>query len=106
MSYDCTIQSRSFSGRIAVFDGDGQLLTTIGGESSVASGDRGVHPGGFLMPGGVDADGQGGIWVVDTLNGMVHNFQYLTDAYLEKNPILPGQAFLPLFIKNKRKDVK
>ena len=34
-------------------------------------------------------------WVVDGLNKMTHQFQYLTEAYLEKFPVMPEQVFLP-----------
>ncbi len=78
--------------RFVIFDLEGRYLLTIGAKQSAAGG---VHPGGFLLPGGIDADAQDQIFVVDGLNRMVHQFQYLNDAYLKENPIEEGQAVVP-----------
>ncbi len=83
----------SLAHKMVVFDAEGNFLTTIGGQAPAIRG--GVSPGGFYLPQGLDVDENDAIWVVDTLNRMVHRFQYVTDGYLELNPILPGQAVLP-----------
>lgn len=70
--------------KMVVFSSQGELLLRIGGKS-VAK--KGIAPGGFYLPRGVDVDVSGGIWVADTLNRVVHNFQYLNPQYLNRNPI-------------------
>ncbi|WP_429885402.1 6-bladed beta-propeller [Geoalkalibacter halelectricus] len=75
--------------RFVIFDLEGRHLMTIGAKHSASGG---VAPGGFLLPGGIDADAAGGIYVVDGLNRMVHRFQYLNDAWLAAHPIRPGEA--------------
>ncbi len=78
--------------RFVIFDLEGRHLLTIGGKHSASGG---VAPGGFLLPGGIDADDQDGIYVVDGLNRMVHRFQYLNDAWLAAHPIKSGEAAVP-----------
>lgn len=78
--------------RFVIFDLQGRYLLTIGGKQSAVGG---VRPGGFLLPGGIDADGKDRIFIVDGLNRMVHQFQYLNDEYLKNNPIEQGQAVVP-----------
>jgi DNA-binding beta-propeller fold protein YncE len=70
--------------KFVVFDTEGRFLLNIGAQYRVKDG---VSPGGFYFPAGIDVDSQGGIWVVDMMNRMVHKFQYLSDEYLEKNPV-------------------
>lgn len=70
--------------KMVVFSVEGELLLRIGGKS-IAKGS--VAPGGFYLPRGVDVDENNTIWVVDSLNKMVHRFQYLTPEYLSKNPV-------------------
>ncbi len=79
--------------RFVIFDLMGVHLMTLGGRTST-DGKLGV-PGGFDMPKGIDADGSDGIWVVDSLNRMVHRYQFLNHDYLQKNPILPKQVHIP-----------
>ena len=71
--------------KVVVFNREGELLLRIGGKSVVK---KGISPGGFYLPRGIDADAAGGVWVVDSLNRMVHNFQFLTPQYLREHPIL------------------
>jgi DNA-binding beta-propeller fold protein YncE len=52
-----------------VFQGDGQLLMTIGG--------TGQRPGEFFLPTGVWTDARNRIYVADMFNGRVSIFQFL-----------------------------
>jgi sugar lactone lactonase YvrE len=79
--------------KVIVFDRDGTFLLTFGGKFVATDGK--FAPGGLYMPNGIAADDQDGIWVVDTLNRMVHHFQYLNENYLRDHPILPGE-FTPV----------
>lgn len=88
----------SMANRFIVFDLEGNYLLTLGGKFIVSEGQ--VAPGGFYLPGGVDVDADEGIWIVDAQNRIVHHFQYLTDDYLRKNPILEGQAVVPEMPEN------
>lgn len=83
----------SMAHRFVVFDLEGNFLLTIGGKFIVNEGQ--VAPGGFYLPGGIDVDHEDGIWVVDAQNRIIHRFQYLNAAYLERNPIVEGQAVKP-----------
>ncbi|ORJ62436.1 hypothetical protein B5V00_03890 [Geothermobacter hydrogeniphilus] len=83
----------SMANDFIVFDLQGRLLLTVGGH--YASNLSKVVPGGMNLPKAIAVDKQDGIWVVDGLNRMVHRFQYLTPAYLEKHPILPGERLVP-----------
>lgn len=87
----------SMAHRFVVFDLEGRYLLTVGDRSSAKGGN--VIPGGFYLPQGLDVDDKERIWVVDTLNRIIHHFQYLTEDYLKENPILPGQAVNP-FLSN------
>lgn len=80
----------SLADKVTVFDRDGTFLLTFGGRFVVSGGQ--VAPGGFNMPAGIAADENDGIWITDTLNGMVHQFQYLNEAYLRDHPIAPDQV--------------
>lgn len=70
--------------KIVIFDVDGTFLLNLGGYYKAK---KGVSPGGLYFPSGIDVDAKGGIWVVDTMNRMIHKFQYLSDEYLTLNPI-------------------
>ncbi len=83
----------AISHRFVIFDLLGTHLMTLGGRTST-QGKLGV-PGGFDMPKGVAADGSDGIWVVDSLNRMLHKYQFLNRDYLQKNPIRPEQVYIP-----------
>ena len=71
--------------RFVIFDLAGNYLLTIGGRSVVVAGN--VHPGGFDFPQGIATNRAGGIFVVDVLSRMVHNFKFLSDDYLKQRPI-------------------
>lgn len=79
--------------RLFIFDLEGNFMMSLGGLSPIGKG--GVRPGGLYLPQGVDVDDKDAIWVVDSLNRMFHQFQFLNPEYLSEHPILPGQAFLP-----------
>lgn len=79
--------------RIVIFSLQGDYLLSVGGRSRVT--DEGVSPGGFNLPEGIDVDANDTIWVVDSLNRMFHQFQYLNEAYLAVHPIRPDEVYLP-----------
>lgn len=79
----------ALANKIVIFDADGTYLLSFGGKF-VATGGK-FSPGGFYMPNGIAVDDREGIWVVDSLNRMIHHFQYLNEAYLRDHPILPGE---------------
>lgn len=80
--------------KFIVFDHEGRYLLSVGGKS-YALGKGAVSPGGFFLPRDIDIDDTGGIWIVDGLNGMVHNYQFLTKEYLAEHPIRPQDVYLP-----------
>jgi len=84
----------SLAHRVVVFSLEGDYLMTIGGKFVAEDGQ--MAPGGFYLPGDIDADARDGLWIVDVLNRMVHHFQYLDEDYLRQHPVLPGQAVLPV----------
>ena len=70
----------SLSHKFVVFNKEGDFLMTVGDRAYHL--DKGeVSPGGFYLPKDIHVDINGGVWVVDTLNKMVHKFQYLNDDY-------------------------
>lgn len=71
--------------KLIIFSLEGELLLRIGSKAPARGG---IAPGGFYMPRGLDVDKNGAVWVVDSLNKMVHNFQYLTPEYLREHPIV------------------
>lgn len=76
--------------KVVIFSHEGELLLRIGGRSVVR---KGVSPGGFYMPRGIDIDEEGGLWVVDSLNRGLHHFQFLNPKYLSEHPIDPAQIY-------------
>ncbi|PLX88211.1 MAG: hypothetical protein C0614_02650 [Desulfuromonas sp.] len=70
--------------KIVIFNREGDFLLRVGGKSMVTNG---VSPGGFYLPRGIDVDQNGTIWVVDSLNRMIHRFQFLTPEYLAEHPV-------------------
>ena len=78
--------------KLVIFSTEGDFLMRIGGKSVVKNG---ISPGGFYLPRGVDADSEGSIWVVDSLNRMVHHFQLLTAQYKSEHPISSGAVQTP-----------
>lgn len=85
--------SDSLAKRFVIFNTRGEFLLTVGGSQIFASGK--VNPGGFYLPKGIDVDSNETIWVVDALNVIVHQFQYLTPAYLGSHPVNPRDVYLP-----------
>lgn len=79
--------------RFVIFDLEGNFLLNIGSHSVVLDGE--VHPGGLALPKGIAADAEGRILVVDSLNHMLHHYQFLSGDYLKKHPIAEGEAFIP-----------
>lgn len=74
----------ALASKLVIFSREGEFLLRIGNKSVV---EENIFPGGFYMPRGVDVDGAGGLWVVDSLNQMVHQFQFLTTQYLSDHPL-------------------
>jgi len=91
--------SDSRAHRFVIFDLQGNYLMTIGGRSVVVAG--AVHPGGFDFPQGIAADQSGAIFVVDALSKLVHQFQFLSEAYLQKNPVGIKDIYVPSVKENK-----
>lgn len=79
--------------RFVIFDMKGEYLLSIGAQVKVTSGK--VHPGGLDLPKGIAADPDGRVYIVDSLNRLVHRYQYLSDAYLKQHPILKGETYIP-----------
>ena len=80
--------------KFVVFDTAGSYLLAVGGKFfALEKGE--VAPGGFFMPRDIDIDDDGGIWIVDGLNAMLHHYQYLTEEYLAEHPIRPESVYLP-----------
>ena len=74
--------------KLVIFGTNGEYLLTVGGlYSSVTTGKR--APGGFVIPQGISIDDKDVIYVVDQLNRRFQVFQYISDAFLGRNPI-PG----------------
>ncbi len=83
--------------RFVIFDLLGNYLLTIGGRSVMVGG--AVHPGGFDMPQGISAGADGELFVVDSLSKIVHQFQYLSERYLQKNPVGIKDIYIPVDYK-------
>jgi hypothetical protein len=82
----------ALANKVVIFDSEGRFLLTFGGRHVATAG---VTPGGMCLPVGIDVDAAASIWVVDSMNRMFHQFQYLTPEYLAQHPILPGESYLP-----------
>ncbi len=78
--------------KVVVFSKEGELLLRLGGRSIAK---KGVSPGGFYLPRGIDVDAAGGLWVIDSLNRILHQFQFLTPQYLIEHPISQGVSKRP-----------
>ena len=72
--------------RMLIFDTNGQFLLNVGGLYSVLGTGKNA-PGGFLIPQGIDIDKNDVIYIVDQLNRRFQVFQYISDSYLQANPI-------------------
>lgn len=74
--------------KLIVFGTNGEYLITVGGlYSSITTGK--LAPGGFVIPQGICIDDKDVVYVVDQLNRRFQVFQYISDAFLSRNPI-PG----------------
>lgn len=72
--------------KLVIFGTNGEYLLTVGGlYSSITSGKQ--APGGFVIPQGICIDDKDVIYVVDQLNRRFQVFQYVSDAFLGRNPI-------------------
>lgn len=78
--------------RVVVFDLEGRYLHSLGGKGATSDG---ISPGGFIMPQGIEVSTEGTIWIADSMNRVLQQFQYLSPGYLERNPILEGELFVP-----------
>ncbi|MCF6178327.1 MAG: hypothetical protein L3J63_02910, partial [Geopsychrobacter sp.] len=74
--------------RFVIFDLQGEYLLSVGAYAIVSDGQ--IHPGGLDLPKGIAADPDGKIYIVDSLNRMVHRYQFVSAEYLKKNPIRKG----------------
>lgn len=74
--------------RITVFSAKGDLLMVLGGAFAQTLGTR-LAAGGFLVPQGIFIDQNDVVYVADQLNKRIQIFQYLSEGYLAKNPLLP-----------------
>jgi len=79
--------------RFVIFSLQGEYLLSVGAQAVVINGE--IHPGGLNLPKGIAADPDGKIYIVDSLNHMVHRYQFLSDAYLKQHPIGKGEQFIP-----------
>lgn len=79
--------------KIVIFDKAGEYLLTIGARYVYKG--EGISPGGFNFPAGLDVDANDTLWIADLMNGMVHEFQYLTPEFLAKNPIREDDIYRP-----------
>lgn len=85
--------SDSSQHKIVIFDKAGEYLLTIGARYVYEG--EGISPGGFNFPAGLDVDANDTLWVADLMNGMVHEFQYLTPEFLAKRPIREEDIYRP-----------
>lgn len=79
--------------KVVIFNSAGEYLLTLGG-NYIFDGKH-IQPGGFYFPVGIDVDSTETIFIADYLNGMIHEFQYLTPAFLARHPIRPEQVYHP-----------
>jgi len=68
-------------GLLLAYSQEGEFLFATGGGSQTA------HPLGFSMPAAIGIDSSDRIFISDYLNRRVSAWQYLSDEYLEKNPL-------------------
>lgn len=80
--------------KIVVYSLAGEFLLSLGGKYFSVGGE--IAPGGMALPAGISVDEKNRIWVVDGLNAMIHNFQYLDAAYLKKHPLEQGTLSIPV----------
>lgn len=82
----------SLAKRFVIFSTEGDYLLTIGGRQRFTGT---VSPGGFYLPAGVDIDQDSAIWIVDSMNRIVNQYQFLTENYLKQHPIDPEDVYIP-----------
>jgi DNA-binding beta-propeller fold protein YncE len=74
--------------KMLIFNTDGEFALLVGGLYSALNTGK-TAPGGFVIPQGIDIDKNDTIYIVDQLNQRFQVFQYISDRYLQANPI-PG----------------
>lgn len=79
--------------KIVIFNSSGDYLLTLGGRYVYKG--QGISPGGFNFPAGMDVDAGETLWVSDLLNGIIHEFQYLTPEFLAERPIRADDVYHP-----------
>jgi sugar lactone lactonase YvrE len=79
--------------KIVIFNRAGDYLLTLGARYVFKG--EGISPGGLNFPAGLDVDANETLWVADLMNGMVHEFQYLTPEFLAKWPIREEDIYYP-----------
>ena len=82
----------SLAKRFVIFNTKGDYLLSVGGRQLF---DGTVSPGGFYLPMGIDIDQNSTIWIVDALNRIANQYQYLTGEYLAAHPISPKDTYVP-----------
>ena len=80
--------------KIGIFSSQGEFLMAFGGRASVLESGR-DQAAGFVIPQGIAIDRSDKLFVVDQMNYRFQVFQYISDAFLEKNPI-PGYPAAPI----------
>ncbi len=70
--------------KVVVFDLEGRYLHTLGGQGTFSDG---ISPGGFLVPQGIEVDTSERIWIADSMNRVLQQFQYLNPDYLDLHPV-------------------
>lgn len=79
--------------KIVIFNKEGEYLLTIGARYVYKG--EGISPGGFNFPAGLDVDANDTLWIADLMNGIIHEFQYLTPEFLAKKPIREEDIYRP-----------
>ncbi len=79
--------------RFVIFDQQGEYLLSIGAQAVVIDGQ--IQPGGLDLPKGIAADPDGKIYIVDSINRMVHRYQFVSEDYLKQHPIRKGEQYIP-----------
>lgn len=79
--------------KVVIFSANGDYLLTLGGYYAFDG--RNVQPGGLNFPSGIDADANDTVFLADYYNGMIHEFQYLTPAFLAQQPIKAPSVYSP-----------
>jgi DNA-binding beta-propeller fold protein YncE len=72
--------------KVVIYSREGDFLMTFGGLfSSILSGKEAM--GGFVLPQGIIIDQTNKLYIVDQMNHRFQVFQYISDDFLQKNPI-------------------